>query len=583
MEFDELLITTGVDALVRLVKEKQKLELEEASTILNIPQETIEDWTRVLEEEGILRIEYRLTRVFLVWVKPTEEEVATEKESFYEEKRGIETEVGQVKGRIASGMGELDDLRESFEKFYARVYGRMESLEKMVAPIPAAKTISDDMLGKYSVDLSSMEKSLQDVKDGLDSVRRDVDSLGIGPGKDRSQELLERAEKFSSELDSLRMEMDDLRRKASSQDTPDDVSMPSLKDIKKKFDSMQKDILALRSRNAQTRQDMLSLHESSEILKSVAESIMGQEDKIGALRTEMEELSRQAAELTERSNSVASKVKQNAELMQRLGDSVDVAKVVLKKFPNQDKVMESLDALKAEEESMVQKTSDLEKLLEAVGGRQVTAKQFTEIIRKMEEKSAQVRKDIDALETTLQDEKSTYLTFQKIKERIVPSIEAYQQQLDAMDKKIAKVRSESAAQIEGIKADAQKLQESMRGGQIQDVMKVAEEIRDKKRTLDEIRSSLDDLTSVSENLNKRVTLLSREAKLLEIRIGSAAGGAAGPSGSPSAGSGGEGGGNGAPESEAAIRKKLELTQEEELEFRRKRDELKKLIQRLWEE
>jgi chromosome segregation ATPase len=580
MEFDELLITTGVDALVRLVKEKQKVELEEASSLLNIPQETIEDWTRVLEEEGILRIEYRLTRVFLVWVKPTEEEVAAEKESFYEEKKGIESEVEQIKGKITSGRNDLESLRDSFEKFYSKVYGRMEALEKMVAPIPAAKTISEDMLVKYRGDLSGMEMNLSEVKTGLDAIRKDVDSLGIGPGKGRSEELMERTEGFSSELETLRMEMDGLRKKASGQDTPEDVSMPTVKDIKKKFEAMQKDLVSLRSRNAQMRQDMLSLHESSEILKSVAESIMGQEDKIGSLKSEMESLSKEAEALSERTNSVAAKVKQNMDLMQRLGDSVDVAKTVLKKFPNQEKVMESLDALKAEEEAMVQKTSDLERLLEAVGGRQVTAKQFTEIVRKMEEKSAQVRKDIDSLESTLQDEKSTYLTFQKIKERIVPSIEAYQQQLDAMDKKITKVRTESAAQIEGIKADARKLQESMGSGQVQDIMKVAEEIREKKKTLDEIHNSLDDLTTISENLNKRVTLLSREAKLLEIRF-SGEGAPSGPSGgSPS---GGEGGGIAPSAGEAAIRKKLELTREEELEFRRKRDELKKLIQRLWEE
>ncbi len=487
-----------------------------------------------------------------------------------------------MKGKIATGKGELEDLRDSFDKFYSKVYGKMEALEKMVAPIPAAKTISDDMLVKYRGELSGMEKDLTDVKEGLDTIRKDVDSLGISQGKGRSEELMERTEKFSGELDALRTEMDTLRRKASGQDTPEDVSMPTVKDIKKKFETMQKDLVALRSRNAQTRQDMLSLHESSEILKSVAESIMGQEDKIGSLKTEMESLTKEAEELSARTNSVTAKVRQNMELMQRLGDSVDVAKTVLKKFPNQEKVMESLDALKSEEEAMMQKTADLEKLLEAVGGRQVTAKQFTEIVRKMEEKSSQIRKDIDSLESTLQDEKSTYLTFQKIKERIVPSIEAYQQQLDAMDKKVMKVRTESAAQIEGIKADAQKLQESMKGGQVQDIMKVAEEIRDKKRMLDEIRNSLDDLTTISENLNKRVTLLSREAKLLEIRIG---GGGGQPGGGGPAGEGGEGGGGGmAPsEGEAAIRKKLELTREEELEFRQKRDELKKLIQRLWEE
>ena len=76
MEFDELLITTGVDALVRLVKEKEKIELELASKLLNIDTSKIEDWARILEEEGIIRIEYRLTKVYLIWVNPTEEEVA---------------------------------------------------------------------------------------------------------------------------------------------------------------------------------------------------------------------------------------------------------------------------------------------------------------------------------------------------------------------------------------------------------------------------------------------------------------------------------------------------------------------------
>jgi hypothetical protein len=35
--------------------------------------------------------------------------------------------------------------------------------------------------------------------------------------------------------------------------------------------------------------------------------------------------------------------------------------------------------------------------------------------------------------------------------------------------------------------------------------------------------------------------------------------------------------------EKGVRQRLELTREEEMEFRRKREELKKLIQKLWEE
>ncbi|MEW6721826.1 MAG: hypothetical protein AB1324_01035 [Candidatus Micrarchaeota archaeon] len=583
MEFDELLITTGVDALVRLVKERQRIELEDISAILNIPQETIEEWARVLEEEGILRIEYRLTKIYLVWVKPTEEEVAEERESFYEEKRGIETEVDQFRQKVVQEAGEISDLKKSFEDFYAKSYSKMEGLEKAVAPIPASKTISEDVLSKFEAELGGMEGQLAQVKASVEEIRQELSSLGIGPGPSPSTELVDRTERISGELRDLQQEMEDLKKKASAQEAGgEDVSLPSVKDIKKKFDMIQKEFLNLRSRNAQMRQDMLALHESSEILKGVAESIMGQEDKVSSLRTEVAALSGEAEKLIQRTNEIASKVRQNVDLVERLGDSVDVAKGVLKKFPSQEKVMEALESLKQEEDALAEKNDALGKLLDAVGGRQVTAKQFTEIAKKVDDKAFQLRKDMDALEAALQDEKSTYLTFQKIKERIVPAMETYRQQIDEMAKKAEKIRDESVGQMQSVRDEARKLQESMKGGQMQEAVKLAEDIRDKKKALDEIGASLQDLVTMSDNLSKRVTLLSREAKLLEIRTGGAGGEA--PAGAPPSGGGpaSGGGGGGAPVDEKAIRNRLELSREEELEFRRKREELKKLIQRLWE-
>jgi len=117
MEFDELLITTGVDALVRLVKERERVELEDASSILNIPLETLEDWARVLEEEGILRIEYRLTHIYLVWVKPSADQIEEEKRSFYEEKEDIQKEVRIVREKITQETSGLEDLQKSFNDY----------------------------------------------------------------------------------------------------------------------------------------------------------------------------------------------------------------------------------------------------------------------------------------------------------------------------------------------------------------------------------------------------------------------------------------------------------------------------------
>ncbi|MFZ5501468.1 MAG: hypothetical protein ACOY58_06120, partial [Candidatus Micrarchaeota archaeon] len=261
--------------------------------------------------------------------------------------------------------------------------------------------------------------------------------------------------------------------------------------------------------------------------------------------------------------AVVSRIRESAELAERLSDSVEVSKSLLKKFPSQEKVMEKMAALESAEKELEEKTAALEKLLQVVGGKKVASKQFDEIAKKMETKARQMRREMDSLEAALDDEKETYLTFQKIKERIVPSIERYQTQLDAMEAKLKGLKDESASRIKEMKEEAEKLQQSIKGGEVQDAIKLAEEIRGKKKMLDDIRSSLDEMGDIADNLNKRITLLSREAKLLEIRTG---GGAAVKKAE-----------------EEGVREKLSLTEEEELEFRKKREELKRLIQKLWEQ
>ena len=557
-----MLITTGVDALVRLVKEKQRVELEEAAAVLNIPEQSIEDWARVLEEQGILRIEYRLTKVYLTWIKPTAEEIATEKESFYEEKDDIQGQVEEFKKKMAARNEEIQELQKSFSDFYEKTHAKMEQLEKVVLPVPAGELISEGTFTKGEQELAVMRSELNEIRSALGDIKNEFKDLGVEKGDSESKKAIEKLEAVHSELAAMQDEIKEIKRKAAAE-TPSDVAMPSMRDIRAKLESLKKDFSSLKARNSRLREDMISLHESSQILNDVAESIMGQEEKIGGIRKEVQEVSAEADKLLKKAQEVAEKTKQNLEVVERLGDSVTVARGIVKRFPNQEKVMKELEGLKEGEKDLSDKYQSIEKLISAVGGKQVSAKQFAEISRKMDIKMEQMRRDMDTLETALEDEKGTYLTFQKIKERIVPSVTAYERKLGEMEQRITEIGKEALAQKESLKTDAKKLQASMKEGDMKKVMKVAEEISSKKKMLDDIRTSFDELVDISDNLSKRITLLSREAKLLEIRAG-----------------------EGAPvseEEEKGIRNQIDLTKEEELEFRRKREELKKLIKRLWEE
>jgi hypothetical protein len=60
------LILTGVDVLLDYVKKKGKVTVKDAAKIIGYPVSVIEDWANILEEEGLISIEYKFTKTFLV-------------------------------------------------------------------------------------------------------------------------------------------------------------------------------------------------------------------------------------------------------------------------------------------------------------------------------------------------------------------------------------------------------------------------------------------------------------------------------------------------------------------------------------
>ena len=67
-EFDENLITTGIDKFIRLLYDKKRIDLSEASRELNIAQNTLEYWSYILEGNGLVKINYTLTAVYVEWI-----------------------------------------------------------------------------------------------------------------------------------------------------------------------------------------------------------------------------------------------------------------------------------------------------------------------------------------------------------------------------------------------------------------------------------------------------------------------------------------------------------------------------------
>ncbi len=57
-DLKKLLIETPVDKLVILAKQKRGITVQEAARLLDATEQQVEDWTRVLEEHGMLKLEF---------------------------------------------------------------------------------------------------------------------------------------------------------------------------------------------------------------------------------------------------------------------------------------------------------------------------------------------------------------------------------------------------------------------------------------------------------------------------------------------------------------------------------------------
>ncbi|MFW5746480.1 MAG: hypothetical protein ACOCWQ_02935 [Nanoarchaeota archaeon] len=58
-------VETGVDELLKLVKQRQKISVAEASRILKVPESAVQSWVDFLIEEEILGVEYKFITPYI--------------------------------------------------------------------------------------------------------------------------------------------------------------------------------------------------------------------------------------------------------------------------------------------------------------------------------------------------------------------------------------------------------------------------------------------------------------------------------------------------------------------------------------
>lgn len=244
-------IETGVDKLVKLIKERSKISMDDAAKELGVSLTVVEEWADFIEEEGIIRIEYKFTKPFLVDKKLTRTEVSQKgkefkgkKEVFVRKAEGTLNFLEKEAERLKSVKGEFDKLKKEFGFEIGSMKSEIKELERyqqlkasMDQETQKRKAESDEKIKLMDQNILKEQKKYLSI---LDEVKKEAEKLK--KEKQAALSIEEKEKVLKERLSSLKEMSEKIEKKAGEEDLTVKNSEEHVERLKNLADSMNREL-----------------------------------------------------------------------------------------------------------------------------------------------------------------------------------------------------------------------------------------------------------------------------------------------------------------------------------------------------
>jgi len=201
------IIETGVDKLVKLVNVKGKVASADAAKELGVSSTVVMEWADFLEEEGIINIEYKFTKPFLVGRKMAKKDVQEKAKEFSGKKdvfvRKAEVSLSFLEReskKLQSVKGEFDKIKKDLGFDVDNIKNELQELAKY----EQLKISLDKQIGQQKTStvgkLQEMIKQILREKQKYHSILAEIKKEGIALGKEKAEaKSIEESEKIINE------------------------------------------------------------------------------------------------------------------------------------------------------------------------------------------------------------------------------------------------------------------------------------------------------------------------------------------------------------------------------------------------
>ena len=175
------IIETGVDKLVNIINQRGKISSFDAAKELGVSNTVVMEWADFLEEEGIISIDYKLTKQFLISRKMTKKEVEEKAKEFTGKKDNFIRKAEVSLNFLENEASKLNSIKEEFDKIKKELGFDVTDLKKELAELTKYEQLKIDLDRQIEEQKSDSVNKIEEItgqflreKNKYDQVLREV-------------------------------------------------------------------------------------------------------------------------------------------------------------------------------------------------------------------------------------------------------------------------------------------------------------------------------------------------------------------------------------------------------------------------
>ena len=199
MEIASSLIETGVDKLVNLVKERGRIAFADAAKELGVSATVIQEWVDFLEEEGIISVEYKLTKPYLVERKLTRKEVDAKAKEFTSKKEVFVRKAEVSLSFLEKQAGELRTVKGEFDRLKSELGFELGTVREDLKELEKYLQLKEELQKQVEEQKDEARLKIEELARQVEREQKKYQELAAGIRREKEELAKERLEAQSIE------------------------------------------------------------------------------------------------------------------------------------------------------------------------------------------------------------------------------------------------------------------------------------------------------------------------------------------------------------------------------------------------